>query len=205
VTGEFKEDDKGYDEFVDEFGELGKIDITAGVHSDDADQVEDDDGSPVGLNLAALLSIHEWGATIDHPGGTPYIVVGDEGDKEVVFVSKDYPNPTGYTEPHTIEIPERSVLRATIAEHEQKYADLQKQAIKRVLDGDMPPEQAFGLVAQELEADIKKRFGSDDLTPNAESTIRQKSTSAGRGDSPLIDDGQLRKAIAARVADKEGL
>lgn len=193
---DFEDNDMGYDELVDSFGELGKVDITAGVHSDDAAQVTNDDGEPAGINLAALLSIHEWGATIDHPGGTPFIIVDDE----FIPVSKDHPNPMGYTTPHTIEIPERSVLRATIAENEQKYAELQKAAIIQVLEGE-PPERAFDKVALALEGDIKRRFGDKSkLEENAPSTIRQKGSSG-----PLIDDAQLRQAIAARVDEGEGL
>jgi hypothetical protein len=190
----FEEKDHGYEEVIEAIRDFGDVEVSAGVHSDDADQVTDDDGEPQGLNLAALLSIHEFGAEIDHPGGTPYIIT-DDGP---VFVSKDYPDPDGYTDPHQITIPQRSVLNATLIENEQRYTDLQKHAIIAVLDGRMRPVDAFGLVAQALEGDIKDRFGSDDLAPNAASTIRQKGSS-----SPLIDEGQLRKAVAARVTNDE--
>lgn len=69
------------------------------------------------LTMAHLGAIHEFGATIQHPGGTPYTI--DENGL-AHFVSKDKGEGLPKTKPHTITIPARSFLRATLLSGEGK-------------------------------------------------------------------------------------
>ncbi len=52
--------------------------------------------------------IHQYGGTINHPGGTPYIVT----EQGTVFMRKDgnYPPQVKFTKPHSIKIPKRLQL-----------------------------------------------------------------------------------------------
>lgn len=61
--------------------------------------------------------IHQLGGDIQHPGGTPYINLGNT----VRFLKKDgnYPEGVKFTEPHIIHMPARpfvTISRATLAE-----------------------------------------------------------------------------------------
>jgi phage gpG-like protein len=66
--------------------------------------------------------IHEKGGTINHPGGTPYIVT----DQGAIFMRKDgqYPKNVKFTQPHSITIPARPSLgpamQETVAEIQQR-------------------------------------------------------------------------------------
>lgn len=88
-----------------------KISIKIGIVGDKATQKHE------GINLtnAELGAVHEFGATINHPGGQPYYINSTTG--MAVFVSKNsafgkYLIEKGrVTKPHKIIIPTRSFLR----------------------------------------------------------------------------------------------
>lgn len=103
------------------------------------------------LTMAELGAIHEFGATIEHPGGTPYYT--DENGK-TVFVSKDKGADLPKTKPHTIIIPTRSFLRMPLLNGDFKAYLLSKAGINDIntLGGD---KESKALV-RELNADIGK-------------------------------------------------
>lgn len=74
--------------------------------------------------------IHEYGGTINHPGGTAYFVSYAGGVGGVTFVS----NKSGLSEhlprtkPHTITMPERSFLRSALADMRGAIATRLQQA-----------------------------------------------------------------------------
>lgn len=63
-----------------------------------------------GSNLI-YAAIHQFGGTINHPGGTPYIVT----DRGAIWLKKDgsYPANVRFTKPHPITIPAREMLFIT--------------------------------------------------------------------------------------------
>lgn len=61
----------------------------------------------VSLDVVPYAAIHEYGGTINHPGGTPYRVI----DGRVVFVRKGTGKRLRKTAPHEIKIPARPYLR----------------------------------------------------------------------------------------------
>jgi phage gpG-like protein len=60
-------------------------------------------------NNARYFAIHQFGGTIRHPGGTPYIILGTGLAR---FLKKDgqYPAGVRFTRPHAITIPARPML-----------------------------------------------------------------------------------------------
>jgi len=76
-------------------------------------------------------AIHEFGGTINHPGGTPYIVVTGEG---AVFISKAKAEAMGnkvqFTRPHAINIPERSYLRSSLGDMETEIREGLAEAVR---------------------------------------------------------------------------
>lgn len=89
----------------------------------------------VSTNWAYAL-IHEFGGTIKHPGGTPYVVT----DAGAVFITKQRAGElesegkfVGYTKPHTITMPARPFFKPTIeAMHEQLF-ETYRQAFKEAM------------------------------------------------------------------------
>lgn len=83
---------------------------------------------------APYAAIHEFGGTINHPGGTPYFM----RDGKPVFVSK-----SGHgafhglpvTKPHTIEMPERPYMRPAAQKTRPEARALVVAAVKRVTKG----------------------------------------------------------------------
>jgi len=118
------------------------------------------------IKMAGLLAIHEFGMEIEDTA------FGD------------------------ITIPERSTLRAAEKENRDKYYRMMKQRLPAVVLGDMSVGMMLRQVGAEAQGDVRKKFGSDDLAPNAPATIAIKGSSA-----PLIDSGQLRQSIDYVVED----
>jgi phage gpG-like protein len=61
----------------------------------------------INLDVVPYAAIHEFGGTINHPGGTPYRVI----DGRTVFVRKSEGKGLRKTQPHEIKIPARPYLR----------------------------------------------------------------------------------------------
>lgn len=150
--------------------------------------------------LLKIAAANEFGATIDHPGGTSYGYKTEDDAKKgkVRFLKKG----AGYmvlgeTEPHTIEIPERSYIRSTIDENEKKYLDdIAKKLSVQIIDGNIDKYTALTIMGQKIESDIKSKIISLQSPANAPSTIRKKGSS-----NPLVDTGLLGGSIRYVVTD----
>lgn len=71
--------------------------------------------------------IHEFGGTINHPGGTPYVIT----DKGAIFIKKETAarlesegKHVGYTKPHTITMPARPFFGVTIDARSSELQDI---------------------------------------------------------------------------------
>lgn len=99
-----------------------------------------------------------------------------------------------------IVIPERSFIRAPLAQHRADYVALIGKFTDRVLLGRMSVDRALGLLGIRAVADMQ-RFISRGVKPdNAPSTIARKGSS-----KPLIDTGLLRQAITYAVVDADDI
>lgn len=114
---------KGLDELINEAGK--KYSIRVGIIGEKA--YEKAEGT--NLTNAQLGAAHEFGATINNPGGQPYYINSTTG--MAVFVSKkslfgQYLISKGQvTKPHTITLPTRSFLRMPLLSSEGKKAIIQ--------------------------------------------------------------------------------
>ncbi len=61
------------------------------------------------VSALAYAAIQHYGGTIHHPGGTPYIVLGD-GRAQFLRKDGEYPAGVQFTKPHDITIPEHPYL-----------------------------------------------------------------------------------------------
>jgi hypothetical protein len=156
----------------------------------DAGKHEDSDE----MTVAAIAYIHEFGAEIDHPGGTPYIIV--EGGK-AQFVSKNSPAAVGakVTKPHKIVIPERSFMRSTIKEKKKDIIALQRKLLVKIRKGEITVEKALGLIGEFTADAMSQRLVKLKSPPNKPATIRAK----GGKSNPLVDTGQTKNSITYEV------
>lgn len=184
--------DEGWAELKKRLSDLSQPNrVAVGVQSNATGKSED--GS---LNMAALASVHEFGARIEHPGGTPYKVT----ERGAVFVKKGTHGIDGVTKAHMITIPERSFIRSTVDENAGKYNRLAKALMRKIVGGQLELRQALGLIGAKVQADIKRRIQRGIDPPLRPRTIERK-----RSSKQLIDTGQLLNSITYEVGrDLEG-
>lgn len=145
-----------------------------------------------GMTVAKIGGIHEYGASIDHPGGTPYVRKEGGG---ATFVKKGQ-LADGVTKAHTITIPARSFLRVPFDIHADAINRYIAQQFESVLKGSSV-EQVLGRIGVytlNISVGAFTTNGYGTWPPLAASTKRQKGSSA-----PLIDTGLLRGSLTYAV------
>lgn len=95
-------------------------------------------------------------------------------------------------------IPERSFIRASVAENDRAYSDLVERYATAVLEGRMSEDRALGRLGARAAADMQRKISKGVDPANAPSTITAKGSS-----KPLVDTGRLRQSITFLVVDKE--
>lgn len=95
-------------------------------------------------------------------------------------------------------IPKRPTIEPTIEENKERISEMFKKAVNQVLANRSDGRADLEKIGLWTVNKIKAKFGSDELAPNAPSTIAQK------GDNnPLIDTGQLRNSITYVIRRKQ--
>lgn len=159
-------------------------------------------GEP-GIPVAAIARQNEFGATIDHPGGTKYIedaIVGRGANQRYVgtrFVHNDFAGEHKTTSAHKIEIPARPFMRLAWSNFLGKQAALQKKLTQQILSGDKTATELLKDVGLLMEGLIAKSIKNGSWTPNAASTIRMKGF-----DKPLIHDSIMLQTVSSQVTKK---
>lgn len=162
------------------------ISVTVGIQGPEAAK-----GHGAGLTNVKLAATHEFGAKINHPGGTAYMIV--EGGK-ALFVKKGDPRAVGVTKPHKIIIPERSFLRSTFDSNLSKYKLKLDKIADRSLDGTSLRGELL-LFGESVRSDVLKKIKSGVPPRLAAATVRAK-----KGEkTQLIATGQLFNSISSVV------
>ena len=181
----FQEVQEALKKALDEF--RGSNTVLVGIH-EAAGNVESGD-----LTMAKLGAIHEFGADIDHPGGTSfgYATERDAQDGKVRFLGTGQGfMELGVTGPHKITIPARPWLVPGVQSGTVDYLRVIEKGVKKGDNLDMVLERV-GIVAvgkvQQYMTDLK-------TPPNAPSTIAKKGSS-----NPLISSGAMREIGRAHV------
>lgn len=191
IKGEVTIEDKdlGMDDLMRRIQEeASHVDI--GVHADE------------GEKLVVIAAANEFGATINHPGGTAYgyATPADAKKHRVRFLKAGAGHKVlGVTKPHTITIPARSYVRSTMDENQERYHETSKQLLGRMVDGDMNKNRALEIMGQLIEGDIKRKIVTLRNPPNAPATVRAKKGE----DNPLVNTGLLGGSIRF-VVKQEG-
>lgn len=182
---DWQDTDQGWDAAVDALRQLAGYVITIGVHGAKG-------GSELhkgtALTQVQLAAVHEFGATIEHPGGTPYKIIKGKA----VFLSKESATGPGilYTKPHKIVIPQRSFLRATVDEGTAAIDKLINDEISAIVENKRRASQSAERIGLVIMGMVQKRISDGIDPPNKAATIRRKGS-----DKPLVRYGELKSSI----------
>lgn len=165
-----------------------------------------EDGTPV----AYVASIHEFGVTFTHPGGTPYRI---GADGRAVFVAKGSPGADllPLTKPHVIVIPARPFMRPTIIREQKNWIALMAAGFRDVLAGKRSAESVMEAVAAKAAGDVARTITEITEPPLKPGTIRARqrqladSKTVGSLDKPLVASGILFDTLindGVKVEDK---
>jgi hypothetical protein len=94
----------------------------------------------------------------------------------------------------TEDIPERSFMRSTLREKKKEIITLQKQLLRKIVNGSSNTVKALGLLGEVMADFISQKITTLKTPPNAPGTIIAKGSS-----NPLVDTGQLRNSITYEV------
>lgn len=156
-------------------------------------------GDHEGVSNVQLGILHEFGGTINHPGGTPYII-DDNGQAKFIPERSATPS-TKRTKPHKINIPPRSWLRMPLETKKNQIMALMGKNNIRALFEQGHIYEIMQQVGREALEIIDKAFetrGFGRWAANKASTIRRKGS-----DMPLMDTGELKKSVQSDVIQKQ--
>lgn len=161
-----------------------------------SDRYPAEKGQTVGIPVAKIARLQEFGGSIEHPGGTAYIPDAIVKNKAVGarFVTKLFPGSFSLTGAHTINIPARPFMRQAYANFQLNAAKLQQKVIGKLINGQLTAQQALNQIGMELENQIVKSIKTGQWTPNAASTIKKKGF-----DKPLVESGHLWQTVNSKV------
>ena len=161
--------------------------VTIGIHEDAGNHESDD------ITNAQLGATHEFGADINHPGGTSYgyasKAAADRNEVRFLKAGKGYAE-IGVTGPHVIKIPARPWLNPGVMSGNAEYLSI----IEKTLAKDGTMEQALNKVGVVAVGKVQKYMTDLRTPPNAASTIKKKGSS-----NPLIDSGALRQSVTYKI------
>ena len=161
--------------------------VTVGIH-EDAGQHESDD-----ITNAALGAVHEFGADINHPGGTSYgyasKTAAERDEVRFLKTGKGYAE-LGVTKAHEINIPARPWLKPGVNAGNLEYVNI----IEKGAASGEPIDMTLNRVGVVAVAEVQKYMTELRTPPNAPSTIKKKGSS-----NPLIDSGALRQSVTYKI------
>ena len=158
-----------------------------------------EDGTPT----AYIAAIQEFGAVINHPGGTPYEV----SSKGARFVSKtaDHASSLPKTAPHDIIIPPRPFMRPTMTKQKRAWLNLLGKGAQAVIEGKTTALVVLESVAMKAAGDVAKTIAELTTPPLAKSTIAKRRRQmknkklVGALDKPLIATGQMFRDVTGKA------
>ena len=92
-------------------------------------------------------------------------------------------------------IPPRPFIRGSYDQNQRGLQRTARRLWDQVLAGTLTARRALGLLGEQHQGQVQEYMTALQTPANAPSTIRQKSTSAGVGNSPLEDEGRLLNSI----------
>jgi hypothetical protein len=198
-----EDDSSGYDRIMHEFHELDHLAIEIGIFGDGGDYTE-----------AMIASVQEFGMTIKakknymviplapkYKGvdpksldlfylktkeGTAYLC-RNKGKDQIEFC---------YMLAKQVTVPERSFLRSTFDEQNEKWTDFFERQIELVCSLEITAKQAYSRLGALIVGDVQKKMRNlrdPKLSPITVADRQKHST------NPLMDTGHLRAAVTWKV------
>lgn len=153
-----------------------------------------------GTLIAVVAAANEFGATIQHPGGTPYgyKTKEDAVAGRVRFMRKgEGVMQLGVTSAHKITIPERPALRTGARDAMPEIKQLSIVSLRKINEGGMTMTQLSDQIGSLAVAKIQETISNGVGPANADSTIKQKGSS-----TPLVNNGHYRQSIRHVLVDE---
>lgn len=165
--------------------------VTVGIH-------ESESGRESGeITNAQLGAVHEFGAEIDHPGGTPYGYATEadalKGSVRFLKAGEGFME-LGTTQPHKITIPARPWLYPGVESGAGEYVE----AIQNAVRNGKTLLEALEIAGVIAVGKVQAYMTQLNTPPNAPSTVAKKGSS-----NPLIDSGAMRQSVDSKVTDSE--
>lgn len=88
----------------------------------------------------------------------------------------------------TVNMPERSFVRASFDQNQKKYEELNRKLLIKIYSGNMTVEKALDILGLTIENDIKTFIKSGEVSPESFRAINE-------GGVTLIDTAQLLNSI----------
>lgn len=162
----------------------------------DSDRYPAAEGNSVGMSVAKVARIQEFGGTIHHPGGTKYIEDAIVNGKFVGtrFVKSDFQGEHKVTAAHDITIPARPFMRLAWSKFGKSREKIQGLIARQLIDKKIGPDQAMEQIGLAMKGCIVDSIKNGGWEPNAASTVAKKGF-----DSPLRDTGHLWQTVSSKV------
>ncbi len=159
-----------------------------------------------GMSVLDVAVINQFGATINHPGGTPYkremknsgVSWMGSAEHQVRFVKKTSKGADRLpvTKAHVIRIPARPFMDNAVIRLQEDKDEVGAEIARKVINGEIRSDTALKQVRLFAENAIRQAITDDSYVPNAPSTKRKK-----KSDKPLIDTGKMRQSVTSQVRD----
>ena len=192
---------KKLDEFIKAMNR--RISIKVGIIGEEATQKHEG----TDLTNAELGAVHEFGATINHPGGTPYII---KKDGMAQFVAKSKGKDLPKTKPHTITIPARSFLREPILGKDGKkeiiktvsneIADYYEASDFSTVNANKIIDDTVHLVAETALLRVQTALYDDKIKPPTKPRSK-KQRKYNPNNPTLIDRGDLARSVSYEIKE----
>lgn len=107
--------------------------LSSSVHPVDQSSGDDISAGAGGGAGVPYAKIHEYGGTINHPGGTAYFVSALLGRTFFVSNASALAASLPRTQPHTIDMPERSYMRSGLRDKAPSGIEALRAAVKEAI------------------------------------------------------------------------
>jgi phage gpG-like protein len=104
--------------------------LRSGIHHDIESTPTKVTGSVASSRDVPYAAIHEFGGSINHPGGTAYYIDGKSGIAQFVSNTSAIADLLPRTKPHVINLPERSFLRSSLRDMSERIKTELGEAVK---------------------------------------------------------------------------
>lgn len=156
-----------------------------------------------GQSIGGIAAVQNYGATISHPGGTPYFI-NEDGQAQFVSLQNSKAGQLPKTKPHTIVIPPTHFMEKTIEAHKEDWKETVKDGFAMVFSGKESEENVMRKLGLMVEGDIAKAITEID-DPVKPSTIRQKrrrykdKKTTGKLTKRLVASGLMLDSLSHKV------